>query len=71
MTNDPFTALFGLQMAIIGGLVNQQAVNREKLIDYLMAVVADLDASERDTLYAKFLDNAVQVLERTQFPEKG
>jgi hypothetical protein len=55
--------------AILGGLVHQKAINREQLIDYLMAAAADLSPDERLSDYGLQLQAIVQILEQTQFPD--
>jgi hypothetical protein len=56
--------------AVIGGMVNQGALNREKMIDYLLGAAADLSADERQSDYALQLQTIVQILEQTQFPDE-
>jgi hypothetical protein len=55
--------------AVIGGMIHQKAVNREKLIDYLLEVGADLSPDERQSPYAHTVSAIVQILEHTQFPD--
>jgi hypothetical protein len=69
--NPDHQGLFLAIMAVVGGLIHQRAVNREKLIDYLLEATADLDQTERQGPYAGAMAAMVQILEGTQFPRRG
>lgn len=55
-------------LAVVGGLVNQKAVNREKLIDYLLQSLAQLPPEERASPHGWTVSFCIEMLEMTQFP---
>lgn len=69
--NDPIFGAVATSVAILAGLIDQGAANREKMIDYLLQIVADLDEEERQTPYGKYVAHTISLLEQSQFPKAG
>lgn len=65
--DDDVSAVFGVMFVVVGHLIDEKAVSRPKLIDYLQRVIADLPEAERQTKYGKLLDAFIAGLEKTQF----
>jgi len=60
--------MLGALFTVIGGLSNQGAVNRDKLIAFLLDALANLSPEERQDDRAMILKALVAMMESTQFP---
>ncbi|WP_422373298.1 hypothetical protein [Hoeflea sp.] len=67
----PVYGLLFANMAVIAALIDQGVINREKLIDYLLDVAADLSDEERQGDYGQSLEAMIRLLEKSQFPRDG
>lgn len=56
-------------LGIVAGLINQGSVDREKLIDHLLDLLATMRPHQKSGFYGRYVELALQILEETQFPE--
>lgn len=61
--------MFGAMHALTVSLVNQGALDREKFIDQMLDLLAQMPEHQRHSYYGRYLALAVQMFEATQFPE--
>ncbi|MCP2134605.1 stalled ribosome rescue protein Dom34 [Rhizobium sp. SLBN-94] len=62
--------MFGALHALTVSLVNQGVLDREKFIDQMLDLLAQMPEQQRQSFYGRYVALAVQMFEATQFPEQ-
>lgn len=60
-------ALLGVVIGLVGFMQSEGIVNRERLIDFLLQMMA-AEPRDTNTPLHEMLDSVVRMLEHTQFP---